>query len=371
MKAQCNFDIPRKIFDLFCCEGKITEIEKNNSGNINQTYIITTHDDNGTKRMYTLQKVNTYVFSEPAKVMDNIAKVTDYLCNKYTQMYGSADRRCLRVVRTKAGEIFHDNPQDGFWRCFNYIDEAKGYDKVEKLEHFYMAGKAFGEFQKVLADFDASQLYETIPDFHNTPKRLDTFKKAVEENKAGRVDEVKEEIEFILSREKKAGKIVEMMDKGLIPLRVTHNDTKLNNVLIDDNTDEAICVIDLDTVMPGTSVIDFGDAVRFGASTGAEDEPDLAKVSLDLNLYELFTKGFVGEVSGFLTSTEIDNLPLGAYTVTLELAARFLTDYLVGDLYFKTTMPQHNLIRTRTQLKLVKEMESKWDAMNEIVSKYK
>ncbi len=371
MNTQCNFDVPRKIFDLFCCEGEITNITKNNSGNINQTYIITTQDAQNRKRMYTLQKVNTYVFSEPAKVMENIAKVTDYLCDKYTKLYGSADRRCLRVVRTKTGEIYHNNQEDGFWRCFNYIDCAKGYDKVEKIEHFYMAGKAFGEFQKILADFDASELYETIPDFHNTPKRMETFRKSVEQDKAGRAESVKEEIDFILARAERAGKIQQMLDAGTMPLRVTHNDTKLNNVLIDDNTDEAICVIDLDTVMPGTSVIDFGDAVRFGASTGAEDEPDLSKVSLDLNLYELFTKGFVGEVTGFLTETEIDNLPLGAYTVTLELASRFLADYLDGDLYFKTTMPDHNLIRTRTQLKLVREMEEKWDTMNEIVQKNK
>lgn len=371
MNATCNYDIPKRIFDLFCGEGMITDITKNHSGNINQTYIITTQDDEGKKRMYTLQQVNTYVFSEPDKVMENIARVTDFLCEKYEKMYGSADRRCLRVVRTKAGQSYYRSEQDGFWRCFNYIDRAKGYDKVEKLEHFYMAGKAFGEFQKVLADFDASKLYETIPDFHNTPKRLETFRKSVEADKAGRAKLVEKEIDFILSRAEKAAKIQQMMDAGEIPLRVTHNDTKLNNVLIDDDTDEAICVIDLDTVMPGTSVIDFGDAVRFGASTGAEDEPDLSKVSFDLNLYELFTKGFVGEVTGFLTDTEIDNLPLGAYTVTLELASRFLADYLDGDLYFKTTMPDHNLIRTRTQLKLVEEMENKWDAMNEIVQKYK
>ena len=230
---------------------------------------------------------------------------------------------------------------------------------------------AFGRFQGLLADYPAETLHETIQDFHNTVKRLDTFKKAVEADGCGRAAQVQEEIQFVLDREALAHKLCDMQAEGKLPLRVTHNDTKLNNIMIDDETRKAICVIDLDTVMPGLSVNDFGDSIRFGASTGAEDEPDLSKVSCSMELFELYTKGFVEGCKGSLTEEELDMLPVGAMTMTYECGMRFLTDYLEGDHYFKIHREGHNLDRCRTQFKLVKDMEEKWNQMNEIVNKYR
>ncbi len=360
----------RKVASNFNFNGNFISFVENNSGNINKTFVLT-YDDNGKTVKYTLQKLNTYVFKNPYEVMDNILKVSEHLKEKLIETYGSCDRRVLEVILSKEGKPFFESEEEGFWRAFIYVDNARAYNAVETPMQFYAGGKAFGEFQKFLADFDASTLYETIKDFHNTPKRIQTFLNAVAEDKAGRKDTVKDEISFIIDRADEAVSIQNMIDEGRLPLRVTHNDTKFNNVLLDDETGEGLCVIDLDTVMPGTSLYDFGDAVRSGASTAAEDEKDLSKVSFDLELFELFTKGFIESTDGFLTDTEITLLPLGAKIITLELASRFLADYLDGDLYFKTDYPEHNLDRTRTQLKLVADIEKKFDKLNEIVMKYK
>ncbi len=360
----------KNVAENFIFEGNFVSFIENNSGNINKTFVLT-YDNQGKTIKYTLQKLNTYVFKNPHQVMDNILKVSQHLKNKLIEVYGDYDRRVLEVILSKEGQPYYESETEGFWRAFVYVDNARAYNSVETPSQFFSAGKAFGEFQKLLADFDASTLYETIKDFHNTPKRMETFFKAVAENKAGRKASVEKEINFIKERSDEAVSILNMIENGQIPLRVTHNDTKFNNVLIDDTTGEGLCVIDLDTVMPGTSLYDFGDAVRSGASTAPEDEKDLSKVSFDLELFELFTKGFIESTDGFLTDTEITLLPLGAKIITLELAVRFLSDYLDGDLYFKTNYPEHNLDRTRTQLKLVSDIESKFDKMNEIVMKYK
>ena len=361
--------IIRKVAENFNFSGNFISFVENNSGNINKTFVLT-YDDNGKTVKYTLQKLNTYVFKNPYEVMDNILKVSEHLKEKLIENYGSCDRRVLEVILSKEGKPYYESNEEGFWRAFIYVDNARAYNAVENPSQFYAGGKAFGEFQKFLADFDASTLYETIKDFHNTPKRIQTFLNAVAEDKAGRKDTVKDEISFIIDRADEAVSIQNMIDEGRLPLRVTHNDTKFNNVLLDDETGEGLCVIDLDTVMPGTSLFDFGDAVRSGASTAAEDEKDLSKVSFDLELFELFTKGFIESTDGFLTDAEITLLPLGAKIITLELASRFLADYLDGDLYFKTDYPEHNLDRTRTQLKLVADIEKKFDKLDEIVSKY-
>lgn len=245
------------------------------------------------------------------------------------------------------------------------------FDRVEKPEQFYQSAVAFGRFQNMLADYPAETLHETIPNFHNTPARLEALKKAAKEDVVGRVKDVREELEFIYKRRKDACVLMNMLERGELPLRVTHNDTKLNNVMIDNVTGKSLCVVDLDTVMPGLALNDYGDSIRFGASTAAEDEPDLSKVWLDLKLFESYTKGFLDACGDSLTEKELDMLPMGAKIMTLECGIRFLTDYIQGDTYFKIHREHHNLDRCRTQLKLVADMERKWSQMTAIVQRYR
>ncbi|MBQ4516297.1 MAG: aminoglycoside phosphotransferase family protein, partial [Clostridia bacterium] len=252
-----------------------------------------------------------------------------------------------------------------------YIEDSVAYQQVENKEQFYHAAKAFGKFQNQLAGFDASRLNETIPDFHNTRARFAQLKEAIKNDNAGRLKEVQAEVDFALARENMVGIVVDAIDKGEIPLRVTHNDTKLNNVLFDNKTDEAVCVIDLDTVMPGSMLYDYGDSIRFGASSGPEDEKDLDKIYCDLELFDAYTKGFLEELSDSITEKELDLLPFSARLMTYECGIRFLADYLNGDTYFKIHYPEQNLDRCRTQFKLVADMEAKDAQMIEIVNKYR
>jgi Ser/Thr protein kinase RdoA (MazF antagonist) len=291
--------------------------------------------------------------------MENIDKVTEHIRAKKPgqvalHFHHTADRKTY--------------VEDGtfFWRMTNFIP-SKTYGSVADPEIIQNAGRAFGEFQNQLSDFEIGQLHETIPDFHNTKRRFYAFVAAIAEDKAGRVRELEEEIDFLFDRRKMMSEIVDKIDAGVLPMRVTHNDTKLNNVLIDNVTGEAVCVIDLDTVMPGSSLYDYGDAIRFGASTAAEDEADLSKITVNMELFKLFTKGFVEEIANALTKEEIHYLPLGAKVMTCELALRFLTDYINGDEYFKVNSPDHNLIRARAQMKLLTEIEAKYDEMVEYV----
>lgn len=303
--------------------------------------------------------------------MENIVGVTSWLKKKIIENGGEPERETLNLVPTKDGKAFYVDCDGEYWRAYLFIEGATTYDQVEKKEDFYQSAVAFGHFQGLLADYPAETLHETIVDFHNTVDRFAKFKKAVEEDVCGRAKDVQKEIQFVLDREKLAHVLCDMLAEKKIPLRVTHNDTKLNNIMIDDVTGKAICVIDLDTVMPGLAVNDFGDSIRFGASTGAEDEKDLSKVSCDLELFELYTKGFIEGCQGSLTDAELDMLPMGAMTMTFECGMRFLTDYLEGDHYFKVHREGHNLDRCRTQFKLVKDMEEKEEKMKEIVKKYR
>lgn len=346
--------------------GAVTNIEQIKSGNINSTYKIEAIKDNESQN-YILQRINTNVFKQPKEVMENIKATTTHLTDKYKKLYDDYDRRCLVVIPTKQNKPYFEDDELGFYRCFNFIDNATAYDKVEKPEHFYNAGVAFGEFQRMLADFDASTLYDTIPDFHNTKKRLDRFIEDIDKDVVKRVQSVREEVDFLLERKERAVEIVKLINSGDIPLRVTHNDTKLNNILIDNMTGESLCVIDLDTIMPGSALYDFGDAIRYGANNTYEDDPNYEKVFLNLDLFNVFAKGFVSKTDGFLTDTEIELLPLGVYVITFELAMRFLNDYINGDTYFKVDYPEHNIVRTRNQLTLLKDVESKMDKMNEII----
>ncbi len=327
-------------------------------GHINSTFKIET--DNGNE--YVLQRINTYVFRDPVGLMNNAGAITDFLRERV-----SDPRMALHFLTTRDGKFYYEDEQDNFWRMYDFIG---GFclDVPESDEDFYQSALAFGRFQHMLSDFPAETLTETIPNFHNTMDRFCQFKKSVEANEAGRLAGVQAEVDYLLSREEQGCVLHKMLLKQELPLRVTHNDTKLNNVLLDKTTRKSLCCLDLDTVMPGLSAHDFGDSIRFGAATAAEDEQDLSKMELDLHLFEVYTRGFL-EAATSLTDKEIEALPLGAYTMTLELSTRFLKDYLDGDKYFKVAYPEHNLIRARTQLKLAADMESKLEQMNAIVAK--
>lgn len=328
-------------------------------GHINNTFCVTT--DSGAK--YVLQRINKYVFKNPIRVMANTSSVTNYLRQRVED-----PRMTLHFLPTKDGRYYHKSCDGEFWRMYDFVGGFT-LDMPESDEDFYQSALAFGRFQELLSDYPADTLYEIIPNFHNTVDRYAQFKESVDLDIVGRVEEVREDIQFLLAREEKGGILQKLLNAGLLPLRVTHNDTKLNNVLLDTETRKSLCVLDLDTVMPGSSLYDFGDSIRFGAATAAEDEPDTTKMALDLHLFEVYTKGFL-EAAPSLTDMEVLMLPLGAYVMTLELAVRFLKDYLDGDLYFsKIAYPEHNLVRARSQMALVADMEKKWTQMNLIVAK--
>ena len=328
-------------------------------GHINNTFCVTT--DSGAK--YVLQRINKYVFKNPIRVMANTSSVTNYLRQRVED-----PRMTLHFLPTKDGRYYHKSCDGEFWRMYDFVGGFT-LDMPESDEDFYQSALAFGRFQELLSDYPADTLYEIIPNFHNTVDRYAQFKESVDQDIVGRVEEVREDIQFLLAREEKGGILQKLLNAGLLPLRVTHNDTKLNNVLLDTETRKSLCVLDLDTVMPGSSLYDFGDSIRFGAATAAEDEPDTTKMTLDLHLFEVYTKGFL-EAAPSLTDMEVLMLPLGAYVMTLELAVRFLKDYLDGDLYFsKIAYPEHNLVRARSQMALVADMEKKWTQMNLIVAK--
>lgn len=354
----------------FCFEGTYKEDKPWGNGHINDTYLVTFSLDGTTDKRYILQQMNKSIFKKPVELMENITAVTAFLRKKIEENGGDAERETLNVIPAKDGKPYFVDCHGEYWRAYVFIENATSYDLVEKPEDFYKSALSFGKFQRLLADYPAATLHETIPGFHDTEARLEAFKKAVEEDVCGRADSVREEIQFVLDREDVASCFSELLKNGEIGLRVTHNDTKLNNILMDNETGKGICVIDLDTVMPGLAMNDFGDSIRFGASTALEDEKDLDKVWCDMNLFELYTKGFVEGCGGKLTKREIELLPMGAKVMTYECGMRFLMDYLQGDVYFKIHRPEHNLDRCRTQFKLVADMEKKWETMAEIVKKY-
>lgn len=357
----------KHILPQFCFEGSYMSVEELHSGNVNSTYHLVYRKNDGSRNHYILQQINNYAFKDPGIVMQNISLVTEHLRKAYVANGENPQRRMLELIPAKGGGVLFSAAPGSFWRAYKYIDRATAYDRVVKPEHFYETGRAFGEFQRLLSNFPADQLHETIPDFHNTMRRFYAFVASVAEDRVGRVAMLEEEIEFFFEHRKLMKQITSRIENGELPLRVTHNDTKINNVMIDNETDKAICVIDLDTVMPGSVLYDFGDAIRFGASTADEDEQDLSKIHLDLDLFKLFAEGFLSETNGFLTENELRLLPLGVQVITCELAMRFLTDYIDGDLYFKVRSPDHNLIRARAQIQLLKDIEEKADIMQKII----
>lgn len=341
------------------------------AGHINETYAVYMPNEEGEDElMYVLQRVNKNVFKNPDAVMENIFGVTEFLRRVIREDGGDPDRETLSYIKTKIGENYFEDT-DGFpWRCYNYIADSVCYQSAENTEQFYQSARSFGHFLKQLGDYPAETLHETIPKFHDTESRLADFKRALKRDVKNRALTCRREIRFVLDREKDCSVLMEQVRQGNLPLRVTHNDTKLNNILFDEETNKGLCIIDLDTIMPGLALSDYGDSIRFGASTAAEDEQDLNKVHFSLELFEAYTKGYLEAAGDVLTPTEKEYLPWGARLLTLECGIRFLTDYLQGDTYFKTEYTDHNLVRARTQFKLVDEMEQHFDEMRKIVKKY-
>lgn len=337
----------------FALQGKVTDICLYGEGHINLTLLVTT-----TEKRYILQKMNTRVFPDPDSLMANICGVTEHL--------KARDIETLNVVPTLEGKSFLK--EEACYRVYDFIENTVTYQTASDINVFRNSGKAFGEFQNYLAEFDASKLTETIARFHDTPNRFATFKAALEKDEFGRAKDCQKEIDFVLSHEKTYGIAMDGLKDGSLPLRVTHNDTKLNNILMDEKTGEARAVIDLDTIMPGSMLFDFGDSIRFGASTAAEDEKDLNKVHFDIELFKAYAEGYCGAVKDSITKREAELLPYGSYLMTIECGMRFLTDYLSGDTYFATKYEGHNLVRCRTQIQLAAEMEAQFDAMGKIIA---
>ena len=340
-------------------------------GHINDTFVVHTQPGDRCCRRFILQRMSAAAFKRPDELMENIIGVTEYLGREIEKHNGDRDREAMRVLRPRSGEPFYTDSLGGAWRVYPFVERTICYQSAESAELFAASGRAFGRFQRLLGGYPAHTLHETIPNFHNTEDRLAKFKAALAADPLGRAKDCQQEIDFVLAREADCSVALSAMREGRIPLRVTHNDTKLNNVLMDEKTGEGLCIIDLDTVMPGLAINDFGDSIRFGANHSAEDERDLSKVALDVGLFEAYTAAFLEGAGGSLTDEEIGLLPWGAKLMTLECGMRFLTDYLVGDEYFHISREGQNLDRARTQFKLVGDMEARWDELEAIVGRYR
>ncbi|MCL2521773.1 MAG: aminoglycoside phosphotransferase family protein [Erysipelotrichales bacterium] len=353
-------DVIKKYFN----EKNILSIKEYGRGHINKTYLITFPE-----KKYILQQINSTVFKNPWGVMKNIEMVTEHLKRKAIFEGKNPNRVVLNIIRTVQNQDIVTIGSN-FFRCYEFIEGGKTFEEVSSPEIYYEVGRAVGEFQRLLMDFPIETLFETIPDFHNTPKRFNDFKEIVEIDPANRVESCQPEIDFIYKRENVMSIITDMLEDKTIPYRVTHNDTKLNNVMICEHNQKSLCLIDFDTVMPGSVLYDYGDALRIGASLAAEDETDLDKVKIDFNLFESFTKGFLSEAKDILNEAELENLVNGYKIIALELGMRFLHDHIAGDHYFRVHRINHNLERARNQLRLVEEIEKNQEKLEKIVLKH-
>ena len=336
-------------------------------GHVNDTFMVTEPEGG---RRFVVQRISPAAFKRPDQVMENVIGITEYLGREIEKNGGDRTREALCFLRPRTGGLYYEDRDGGPWRVYPYVERTLCYQTAETPELFAASGRAFGRFQRLLRDYPAGTLYETIPHFHDTEDRLAKLKAAVAVDKLGRAATCGPEINFMLEREADCSVALQALRDGILPLRVTHNDTKLNNVLMDEDTGEGICIIDLDTVMPGLAINDFGDSIRFGANHSAEDETDLSKVNLDIGLFEVYTQAFLEGAGGTLTAAEVEYLPWGAKLMTLECGIRFLTDYLEGDVYFHISRERQNLDRCRTQCKLVSDMEEHWAELAAIVKKY-
>lgn len=355
------------IVNQFDFKGNFKEVKEFGSGHINKTYLVTYDTENGEQK-YVMQKVNDNVFKNIDELMRNVFSVTSYLRGIIKGYGGDPDRETLHYIKTKDGHRFYTHSDGSFYRAYIFVRDSISFNTADSPEVFKSSGQAFGKFQRLLADFDVNSLTETIPHFHDTLWRYENeFLPAVEKNLSGRLDTCIAEVEDVKSYADCMGRLTSMIKTGELPIRVTHNDTKLNNVMFDKDTKECVCVIDLDTVMPGLALYDFGDSIRFGASTASEDEADLSKVEMSLDYFKAYAEGFLSEAGEAFNQAEKDNLAFSALLMTLECGMRFLTDYINGDTYFKTAYPEHNLVRARNQMKLVHDMDEKMSKMEEII----
>jgi len=350
----------KSICDAFRITGKYIGYEHIKIGNVNQTYKVYFRKPDNPRKAYIVQKINTYAFHEPERLMDNADRVTEHIRAK------KQGEIALHYHHTCDRKTFVYDEEGGFWRLCNFIP-SETYNNSEDGEVLRQAGAAFGEFQRLVSDFPASELYETIPDFHNTPKRLATLFADAKKDAVDRCSQVQAELEYLATVREEAEKLTHLYEQGVLPLRVTHNDTKINNVLFDAQTSRAMAVVDLDTVMPGLIGHDFGDGIRAAANTVEEDCPDCEKVFCDLEKFKAFTEGFLSQTKEFLTPAEKDTLALSVFAITVELASRFLDDYINGDLYFNISYPEHNLVRARCQIALAKDIYKKLGQMQAIV----
>lgn len=358
-----------QILAAYALPGTVADVARHGKGHINDTFCVVCKTPEGGTARFILQRLSQAAFPHPEEVMENFVGITSYLRREILAEGGDPLRETLSLVKTGDGADFVTDAEGRAWRLMPFIENADCYQSATP-ELFAASGRAFGRFQYMLRDYPARTLHETIPHFHDTESRFEQFLAALEADKMNRAEGVSPEIQFILRRKADCGVALRALREGKLPLRVTHNDTKLNNILIDRDTHEGICIIDLDTTMPGLAINDFGDSIRFGANHCMEDEQDLTKVNFDISLYEVFTRGFLEGARGSLTPAELEYLPWGARLMTLECGIRFLTDYLDGDHYFHVSHPRQNLDRARTQLKLVKDMEEQFDAMGAVVAKY-
>lgn len=359
-----------QILAAYALPGTVADVARHGKGHINDTFCVVCKTPEGGTARFILQRLSQAAFPHPEEVMENFVGITSYLRREILAEGGDPLRETLSLVKTGDGADFVTDAEGRAWRLMPFIENADCYQSATP-ELFAASGRAFGRFQYMLRDYPARTLHETIPHFHDTESRFEKFLAALEADKLNRAEGVSPEIQFILRRKADCGVALRALREGKLPLRVTHNDTKLNNILIDRDTHEGICIIDLDTTMPGLAINDFGDSIRFGANHCMEDEQDLTKVNFDISLYEVFTRGFLEGARGSLTPAELEYLPWGARLMTLECGIRFLTDYLDGDHYFHDiSHPRQNLDRARTQLKLVKDMEEQFDAMGAVVAKY-
>ena len=356
-------ELLRQAAAAFAFDRPVGEAERFGAGHINDTFAVWAADRS---KRWILQRINTDTFTDPAGLMENVTGVTTYLRRQIIERGGDPDRETLNVIPTLDGKPYYTDTEGGAWRAYIFVEGTVCLQKVENERDFYTAAETFGNFQNQLAGYPAATLHETIARFHDTPNRYANFEKALAADVMGRAKDVGPEIAFIRAREADCRVLVDQLAAGVLPLRVTHNDTKLNNVLIDQETGKGICVIDLDTVMPGLSAYDFGDSIRFGANDCAEDEPNQSKVHFSLHLYKVFAEGYLAAAGSAMTEAERRSLPWGAKLMTLECGIRFLTDYLEGDHYFKISRPDQNLDRARTQFTLVQGMEREFDAMTQL-----
>ena len=358
-----------EISSQFAIEGKFLEGSEIESGHINTTYLAAYENEEGEVSRYILQRINEHVFKDPHAVLKNVACVTKHINRRVLAEKQDLGGQTLNLYPSRDGKLFVEGDGGGVWRCYNFIEGCVTYDVVENTRQAYQAGRAFGAFQDLLSDLEIKKIVETIPGFHDTPERYQRLMQVIQADPFNRVADVGDEIQFIKDRKADTYRLLDLLSKGKLSKRITHNDTKLNNVMIDVKTDEAVCVIDLDTVMPGLSLYDFGDLVRTATSPAKEDEQDLSKVQMRMPMFEALVEGYFETAGRFLSSLEIELLPFSGRLITLEVGIRFLTDYLEGDVYFKSHRDRHNLDRCRNQLALVKSIELQEEKMQSFVAK--